>query len=70
MRDALQGRAHDDCRCEGTMPARPRQPLVQGAVAKPAVGQRFHLRLDLAGLRVRSLRYQRFRPPNRRLACQ
>lgn len=39
-------------RCEGAVPARPGQLPVQGPAAEPAVGQRFHVRLDVAGFHL------------------
>ena len=67
-RHARQGGAHHDQRCQGTVPAGPGQPAVQGRSAQPALGLGLHLRLDLAGLAVRGLRHRRVRPAHRRLA--
>lgn len=50
------------------MPARPRQPRVQGPTAHSAVGLGLHLRLDLAGLVVRGLCLRCFCPADRGLA--
>ena len=52
------------------LPARPGEPAVPCAAPERAVGVGFHLRRDLAGLRLRGLRHRRLRPPHRRLAGQ
>jgi transposase InsO family protein len=45
-----------------------RQPAIPGAATKPAVGQRFHVCVDLARICVRRLRDRRLCPAHRRLA--
>lgn len=58
-RDARQSRAHHRRRCQGPMPAGPSQSAVPCRAAKPAVGQRLNVSLDLAGgLTVRRLRHR------------
>ena len=67
---------HHDPRPGRGLPARPREPPVQGSAAKCAVGQRFHLCRDVVRVRLRGLRrrterfagHRRLRPARRRLA--
>ena len=53
-----------------TVPAGPREAAVPRARTRPAVGQRLHLRGDVAGLRLRRLRHRRLRAEDRGLARQ
>lgn len=46
------------------------QPSVQGTAPEPAVCQRFHVRLDVAGFRLCRLRHRRLRSAHRWLARQ
>ena len=47
------------------MPAGPGGPAVEGSGPEHAVGQRFHIRRHLAGLRARRLRHRRLRSEDR-----
>ena len=67
-RRAEQGGEDHDWQQGDTLSARSGQPTVSGASAEPAVAQRLHLRLDLAGLCLRGVYYRRVRPAYRRLA--
>lgn len=55
-RHSRQGGAHDDPGPQRPVPARSRPAPVPGRPTQRPVGQRFHLRLDLAGFRLRRLR--------------
>ncbi len=67
-RRSWQGGPHDGERQGGAVPARPREPGLQGASAQRPLGRRLHLRRDLDGLRPRCLRRRCLRPADRRLA--
>ena len=67
-RRARQGDQDHDRRQGGALPGGQGEPAVPGAAAERAVGVGFHLRGDLAGLRLRRLRHRCLRPPHRRLA--
>ena len=69
-RDARQGRAHDDQRHQGSVPAGSGRQGLQGRQAPSALGVRIHVRVDLAGLAVRGLCRRCVRPAHRGLACE
>ena len=54
----------------GVVSAGPGQSAVQGRSPKPVVGFRFHLRLDLARVRLCRLRHRCLCEPHRWLTCQ
>lgn len=63
-----QADPHDVPRQDGSKPARPCEPPVQGSCAEQALGFRFHLCGHLARLRLRGLRHRGLRAPDCRLA--
>ena len=69
-RCARQAGADHHPRQGAAVPARPGEATVPRARAEHALGQRLHLRRDVAGLRPRRLRHRRLRAEDRRLARQ
>ena len=69
-RDARQDREDHDPGPGRAVPEGQGEPAVQRGLARPALGQRLHLRGDMAGLRPRRLRHRRLRAADRRLAGQ
>ena len=63
-----QGRARRRSATQGAVPADQVQRQFRADTAERTVGGGLHLRLDLAGLRLRGLRDRRVRPPDRGLA--
>ena len=70
LRGVVRGKddPHDGERPGGSVPARPREPGLQGAAPERALGRRLHLRRHLARLRLRRVRHRCLRPADRRLA--
>lgn len=61
LRDARQGGTAHAARSGSLLSTRSRQSTIRRAAPEPALGLRLHVCLDLAGFRVRRLRYRRLR---------